>query len=257
MRQVGNPRNLERLTGELYYKPTGETGFINIGDVVMFKETPETETVAGKFHTRAATERQVRLDTKSTTMRWEVEAQERTLEIEAILMHGLAGAVFTQNAVAMDATVVLESVAPGRVYEIGKLSLTEVSAAIGEDALVVGEMVDGELEPANADVAIDKALGHLYVSKNGGVEEGADITVTYKADAVEMAKITEIGEHVTRTGSFKLVGYDGSSRPARKIFTFDGELKPKDRGENKVDDYNKFSFEIIATGDVTELVAQD
>jgi hypothetical protein len=255
-RQIGNPLNLERLSGELYFKPQGEAGYIGLGNVVMFKESPETETVSGFFNTRAATQREVRRDTKSTTMKWELTFNERTPDVEALLLFGKKGAELTQAAVTGATDAELTGVAPGRFYDIGKLSLHTVTAKDDADAaLTVGEWVDGEIVPADADVVIDPALGQAYINPAGTVADGDDITVTYKANEVTLDQITEIGKHVKRLGAFRLAAFDGSSDPVRKLIEFDGQLVPKERGENKTDGFNEFGFEVIATGDVSARIA--
>lgn len=254
-RETGNPLNWERLSGRIHFKPVGDNGYIDLGDVSMFKSTPETDTVSAVLHTRAATEREVRRDTKSSTQRWEVECQEHTLDNEALLLLGKVGPKHEQAAVAAGATITLSDVKPGRTYPIGKLKILELTAAVGVTAKIVGRDVDGEVEPANADLVVDYELGRVKIREGGTIADGADVELTYEAAEVEMDTIIEVGKHTLRRGHFLIDAFDGESAPARFLLEFDGQLVPKDRGEHKTDSHNKFSFEIIATGDVAVKLA--
>lgn len=253
-RETGNPLNLQRLAGELYFKPTGDNGYLSLGDVTMFKETPETETVAGYFHTRAAAQRQVRTDNKSTTLKWEVECQERTPAIEALLLFGKVGADIVQTAAA-SSTATISAVMPGRIYDLPKVMVTVTAVMVSAVAKIVGKRVDGEVVPANADVIVDDALGTIEVRESGTVAALSVLSVTYTAAAVTMRQISEIGKYPQQVGAFRLVGFDGASSPAAKIFEFDGQLVPKDRGQFDTEAFNKFTFELIATGDVSARLA--
>jgi hypothetical protein len=250
-KETGNPLNLQRLAGELYYKPTGTAAYYNLGDVIMFKETPENETVDAKFHTRAASERIVRRDTKSTTIKFDVEGQERTPWVEALLMFGTPGADAVQAAIASPASVTLEDVALDVAYDLGKLNLTAVTVTVSAASKIVGTRVDGEVVPANADVILDAKLGMITIRSAGTIAALADVVVGYTASATTTQTIKEIGQHTQNLGAFRLVAFDGESEPFKKLIEFDGQLIPKDRGEHKTEDYNKFSFEVLATGDVS------
>jgi hypothetical protein len=191
-RYTGNPYNLERLSGRLFFKPSGDNGFVDLGDVTAFKFTPDNKEVSGMFHTRAATEREVRRDAVSTTMRWEVTCQEHTLFNEALLLFGKIGADASQAAVTSDATVTLTDVVPGRVYNIGKFGLdpAHVSATVSSAAKTIGKEVDGQPTPANADLLVDFDLGRVKVNPAGSIVADDDVVVTYRCAQVVTNTIT-------------------------------------------------------------------
>jgi hypothetical protein len=251
-RQIGNPLNLQRLSGELYWRPTGENGFIHFGDVSLIKEVPEASTIDGYFHTRAATQRQVRHDSKETTLKWEVELQERIQPVEAYLLFGKVGADLVQTLAAA-ATITFVDVVKGRVYDVGARNITNVVATVAAAPKIEGVRINGEIIPSNADVIVDAALGLIEIAPNGTIATLDDVLITYDKPALTMNVIDGIGQHAIRTGRAKLAMFDGTSTPATKIIEFDGQLTPKDRGQFDIDSFNKFSFELLATGDVTFL----
>jgi hypothetical protein len=328
-REIGQSLNLERLSGRLFFQPVGTVGFLDMGDVMMHKYTPDTETATGVFHTRAATTREVRRDTTSSTQKWEVQCQEHNAWNEAFILSGIPGNAFSQAAITVAATKTFADVPLDRYLDIGKLdvhtvtatklvgdvtataatdiialnahglpngavvqftnaggalpaglvALTnyfvrdsnandfKVSATVGGaevditgagtgthsvvQILSVGELIGGTLSDKLADVIVDKALGMVLFRSAGSVKANDDIVVSYKANAVDMETVTEVGEHAQHHGSFRLVGFDGQSEPARNLYEFDGQMSPTERGEHSVEGVNNFTFEIVATGNVS------
>jgi hypothetical protein len=247
-REIGNSQNLERLAGELYHTPLGESGQINFGNVVMFQQDASTDSVSGFFHPRSGTQREVRKDLKDSSLKFTVKGNERTQEIDAMLLLAKVGDAFTQNAVTEDATVDLV-VAKRRTFDVGKMKLVGVSAAVGATAKIKGVRENGEIVPANADYVVDHLLGKIYIPEGSTIADAATLTVTYQCGAVAGRKLKEIGMHVLRRGSFELVGFSGTEE-VRKQFKFDGQITPKSQGENSVENFNEFEFEITAIGDV-------
>ena len=247
-REIHNPANLERLAGELYHTPLGETGQINFGNIKMFQQDSASDTIKGYVHPRNGTQKQVRNDLKESTVKFTVKGNERTPEIDAILLNGKVGAAFAQAAVGVDATVELV-VNKRRTYDIGKLKVLGVSAVVGVTAKIRGVRDNGEIVPANADYVVDALLGKIYIPEGSTIANGATLAVTYQCEAVDGLSISEVGQHALRKGKFDLIGFEGEST-IRKRFRFDGQITPKEQGENSIENFNEFSFEITATGDV-------
>ena len=77
--------------------------------------------------------------------------------------------------------------------------------------------------------------------------------MTYQCEALSGLYIKEVGQHALRKGTFELVGFEGEDL-IRKRFRFDGQITPKEHGENSIENFNEFSFEITATGDVEVII---
>src|SRR5204862_4664741 len=100
------------------FKPTGEAGFIHIGNVTMHKPAHDQETQKAHWHTRGAVKALAREDVTKTELSWEVECNEHTLENDALLLFGEVGDSVTQDA-ASDQVATIADVKKRREYEIG------------------------------------------------------------------------------------------------------------------------------------------
>lgn len=247
-RENSNPQNLERLHVEFFYTPIGEVGAISGGNVLMIGQQTSADSVKGIFNTRAGTAQEVRNDAKDSTLKWKVKFNEHTPEMDAILLMGKVGPDFAQAAINVDTTAD-RVVFKRRWFDIGKLKLSGVSAAVGGAAKIRGVRDNGEIVPANADYVVDYLLGKIYIPEASTIADGATLTVTYRCSAVEGKNIIEAGQHATRRGAFELVGF-ANEETIRKVFKFDGSLKPTEHGDTTIDAMNDFSFEVTATGDV-------
>lgn len=247
-REIGNPQNLERLNVEFYFTPLGDAGAINGGNVLMIGQQTGGDSVKGVFNTRAATTQEVRNDQKDSTLKWKVKLNEHTAEMDAILLMGKVGPDFAQAAVTVDATKDIVTT-KRRSFPIGKYKLTGVTAAVGGAAKIRGIRDNGEIVPANADYVVDYLLGKIYIPETSTIADGATLTVTYRCEALEGKTIVEAGQRATRRGAFELIGFAGEET-IRKVFRFDGSLKPTEYGDTTIDSMNEYSFEVTATGDV-------
>ncbi len=247
-REIGNSQNLERLAVELYYKPKGDAGAINAGNCLMLSQQTPTDAVKGYFHGRSGTSKEVRNDQKDSSLTWKVKCNEHTDELDALLLMGKVGDNFSQAAIGVDVTVEIVST-KRRVFDLGKLKLIGVSAVVGVTAKIKGVRENGEIIPANADYVVDHLLGKIYIPETSTIADGATLAVTFQAAAVTGKKLKEVGMHTKREGSFELVGFAGEET-VRKIFKFDGHIKPAEHGDMGIESFNEFSFEVVATGDV-------
>jgi hypothetical protein len=249
MREITNPQNLESIQGHLLFTPKGETGAIDLGNVILVKQENSSDTRKGYYHSRSGTKKMVREDLKDSTIKFSAELNERTPDNEAIILFGQVGPAFTQAAVAVAATANLVGVKKRRTYSLPKLKVYDVTAVKmpGNVALIVGERTaDHNISPANADIIVDKVLGKVYITDSGIIADGSDVDVTYKCQSFSASTITDIGSKVQREGSFQLTGFrDGNT--IQKLFSFEGQMFPKDIGGMDIEDFQKFSIDITAS----------
>lgn len=244
-RPVGSPLNLERLSGRLFFMYETESAYRDLGDVIMHKFSPDTKTVEASWHTRGATEKQARLDSQSSTLEWDLEFQEHTIENDALIMQGKVGAGFSQAAVNAG-TQTLHAVQLDRWYDLGVLSLLTLGATVAEAAKTTAALVEDQVT-TGVDAIFDQQLGMVMFLSTGTIAAAADVDLTFTAAAVAMATVDEVGMHPISRGIFRLASFDGETAPARNLIEFAGQITRDDPGQNGTDKFNSFKFKLTAT----------
>lgn len=231
--QVGDDKNLMSLTGELLFKPEGETGFINMGVLTMHQMGSSIERKNVTRSLRFGQKRVVREDTISMDMFFMAESNEHTVEMMELMLFGTKQTDDTQ-ALNASGTATIADVIQRRSYYIGARQVTDVTVAVSATPKVLG-----------TDYTLDALTGMIGIIDGGSISDGDDLTVTYKCPAVTSAKITAL-TRTQREGSFELIQTDPVSAAARAIWTFTGVIS-LESNDDYAGEQHKAKFRIHPT----------
>lgn len=227
-RAQGSNINYERVSGELFFKPTGQTGIINLGNVVGHKLVPEIQRKEHKKAERGGLLTRDREDVIESTLIYELELDEHFLETEEILLFGAAGSNNVQ-ASGTDATAQFTA-AKRRWFSVGKRRISNVVVEVATVAKTL-----------NTDYKVDAERGLIYIVEGGSIADAATVDVTFDHAADTVTTITAMSD-LAKTGTITIVESDQESNPIRKTVEFTGQLIPINWGDQKNEDFNKYSL---------------
>ena len=202
---LGHIEAHEKLTARLFVQPTGESGYVDCGNVADYKHTPEKQ-----YKTRMVAEggfRRVNDEQVDTVHdRWEFTLDEVDT-FNHRLLH-LAQSPSSVSQVAKTApvgTASLTGITKGRCYFVGAVGLNTVVVKKGVTTLVEG-----------TDYAIDLGAGVLTVLPTSAlVVEGDDLSLTFGNLELEFESYTGNSQMLFRGGIRILETNQFSGAPLR------------------------------------------
>ena len=180
-------------TGMAFYKPSGDTKFIELGIVEPLEIAPETEETQ-VYDSRSGTRLLAREDVTATTLTLTM-----TLKMHTALNRSLsmAGALTYEDQSSVSAgTFTVTGVTAGGIYDVGKLDLSSLSADDGEGSPTAYVL------NTNYEVDVEAGLVRI-ISIPGGA--GANFELTYDAAAIATSAErlrTGIGTSPDNRGTF-------------------------------------------------------
>ena len=236
---LGHIEAHEKLTARLFVQPTGESGYVDCGNVADYKHTPEKQ-----YKTRMVAEggfRRVNDEQVDTVHdRWEFTLDEVDTFNHRLLHLARDPSTVGQLAKTAPAgTASLTGVTKGRCYFVGAVGLNTVVVKKGVTTLVEG-----------TDYAIDLGAGVLTVLPTSAlVVEGDDLSLTFGNLELEFESYAGNSQMLFRGGIRILETNQFSGVPLREI-SFTGLLSvtawPEQSGE-----FGKYTVRATATGTPT------
>lgn len=233
--EFGNKQNFKRVTGEALFKATGDSGWQNLGDVIMHKFTPEIVKKAAKRHVRGGRTEIVREDITEMSPIFVVTLQEHMLETVALLLFATQLPDYVQAA-GNGLAGQIANAQPRRAYEVGSLNLSDVEVRVG-----------ATLYAADVDYRLDAQAGMLYVMESGAIPAGSTLAVVYSQPALTMDCVQPL-TWLQRSGTFLILESDNQASDFRTIYTFPCDVTVDNWGKFGVDDFNTFDLRVVATG---------
>lgn len=236
---LGHIEAHEKLTARVFVQPTGESGYIDCGNVADYKHAPEKQ-----YKTRMVAEggfRRVNDEQVDTVHdRWEFTLDELDAFNHRLLHLAKAPSTVTQAiTTAPTGTASLTGVVKGRCYFIGAVGLNTVVVKKGLTTLVEG-----------TDYTVDPGAGVLTLLPGSvTLSDGDDLSVTFGNAAVTFESYTGNSQLLFRGSVRILESNQFSGVPLREI-TFAGILSatawPEQSGE-----FGKYTVRATATGTPT------
>jgi hypothetical protein len=233
---LGHIEAHEKLTARLFVQPTGESGYVDCGNVADYKHTPEKQ-----YKTRMVAEggfRRVNDEQVDTVHdRWEFTLDEMDAFNHRLLHLAQAPSSVSQAAATAPAgTASLTGITKGRCYFVGAVGLNTVVVKKGVTTLVEG-----------TDYTIDPGAGVLTVLPGSvTVAEGDDLSLTFGNSEVSFESYTGNSQVLFRGSVRILEANQFSGVPLREI-GFTGVLSvtawPEQSGE-----FGKYTVRATATG---------
>lgn len=226
--------NLERLTGEAHFTPTGEASSIKIGNIRVHKVDYGIDR---KQYMRSR-------DGKSTLRREDSIAAKPILSLTCdewaspVTPLVLLGDQLTDLSQSSGATVSFTfSSKKGRNFKVPALNITNVIVTVPS----------GKTE--GADFTLDKKRGYIYIMLEGTIADATSVTLTFDKPAITREKYQAFTK-LNRTGTMFVYESDEYSDEPKAVWTLIGQLTSDNRGEVKVDDATAFDLRFAITADV-------
>lgn len=233
---LGHIEAHEKLTARLFVQPTGESGYVDCGNVADYKHTPEKQ-----YKTRMVAEggfRRVNDEQVDTVHdRWEFTLDEMDAFNYRLLHLAQSPSSTSQAATTAPAgTASLTGVVKGRCYFVGAVGLNTVVVKKGVTTLVEG-----------IDYTVDPGAGVLTVlPASVTVSDGDDLSLTFGNSAITFESYTGNSQVLFRGSVRILESNQFSGVPLREI-SFTGVLSvtawPEQSGE-----FGKYTVRATATG---------
>jgi hypothetical protein len=230
--KLGDAQTKRKTTGRLYLKRTGETNYIDFGNVAMHKLDPQVERVehlksAGGFNTVDLNQ------PKTINFKCVFELDEHTNELEKLRMLATQGADTTQGS----GNVVAESLTTN-----SKKGRTYFAAAEGLSAVVV--KVSGVTKTLGTDYTVDLGSGAVTITPDSpGIADGSTVTIDYTKAQVTRENFTALKE-LRVTGDVKYLEADQFSDVPRAIYEATGQIFVTGWGDNN-GEYTKTTVEFV------------
>jgi len=129
----------EKLTGRLFLRPAGDGGYIDLGNVVDYKDATE---VQARTHMRAANGARFvdREQVDTVHQKWEFTCTETSDFLNKLLSLATSSSTVTQGAQSAPAVeVTVEDVVLGRTYDLGYTALVTPTVKVGGSSLPAGD----------------------------------------------------------------------------------------------------------------------
>lgn len=231
----------EKLTARVYFKPSGESGHIDLGNVLDYKVANERQTrnrmsAANGF--RVVDDEQV--DTVHDKFEFTLDEHDE-LNIR-LLMLGTKGSDTVNAAVtAPTGTATLADVVKGRSYFVGRTNLNTVVVKKALVTLVAG-----------TDYTLDAITGKITILESGStLSDGDDLDVTFGAAASSFQNFTGPNNPLF-AGDIRIEEFNQFSKAPLRVVTFAGVLNvtayPEQTGE-----FGKYTVRATPTGTVSVL----
>ncbi|HXG46042.1 MAG TPA: hypothetical protein VNO52_00325 [Methylomirabilota bacterium] len=229
---TGDLKNRKQTTARVWFKRTGASAFVELGDVAKYKKSDDKS----YSDIKASQKGFKRLNAKllnSVTLQWQFTLNEQLTEVMRLL--GLATkAADTVQSSATGQSETFNGTTKGATYFLSKRDVSSV----------VMTTPSGKTE--GVDYAVEAGIGAITILPAGTIADGANVTITYNCNAVTLENYTSLKE--TRvTGTFKVAEYDQFSEVPREIHDFDGQIWVSNQGENDGEKPTEVEVTILVT----------
>ncbi len=229
--KLGDARTKRKTSGRLFIRRSGETNFIDFGNVVTHKADPQIERAEHQKSEGGVNTVDLSL-VKTLNYKYVFEVDEHLAELEKLSVLGTQGADTTQNA----GNVTNESLTTN-----SKKGRTFFAAAEGLSAVVV--KVAAVAKILDVDYALDAGSGAVTILDGGTIADGSTVTIDYTRAQVIRENFTALKELLVQ-GDMKYIEKDQFSDVPRAIHEASGQIHVTNWGEN-TGEYNKRMLEFI------------
>lgn len=226
---------IHRLTGRAFFRPNGQLGQIDLGNIQMhkleynLKRKPHLSSRRGIVFTD-------RNDTYGSEPKFSITGDEFATPLLELIHLGTSNADFVQTVGTGSVTF---AATPGQIYDLGAMDISNI----------VMTVPTGKIE--NTDYIVDYGKGKIYIPiGTTSIAPGASVTVTFSQNAVVMNSVTMLTQ-LDRLGAMQIFEEDSFSLLPRNIFDFACSLSTDSGGDTKPDDYKKFTLIASVIGQIT------
>lgn len=227
---VGSSAAKRRTSGRLYFKPSGLTYELDLGNIVDWKRNNKTERA-----THMASEKGVkRVDLEQTHtvgFGYQFGLDEFPDKVMELLQKGTKGTATTQ-ASGTAGSASFTAVKQGATYDLGKFNVTNVVI-----------QVSAVTKTLDVDYTLDPATGRITILPTGSIADAANVSATFDHAQVILDNFTS-ADAVKAEGTFKFYEYDQESATIRAEHSFTGSCWINDDGTNDLSNFTKCTLEV-------------
>ena len=180
--QPGSEWNLDRVTGRALFTPSGDTGAIDLGDVMLHELSADIRRRsvmrAGRFGVFQSRSDVVAVESVSFRM----ELQESLPDTLALIMFATPVAMIEQGA-QVSTPVALANVQKARVYDLDVLDITSCVVT-----------VNGVVCVSERDYELDDKDGTLRILPHGIIRDGSTVVATVSSAPVRQHRLSALGD---------------------------------------------------------------
>jgi hypothetical protein len=226
----------KQISGRAFFTPTGESGEIDFGNILMHKLEFG---VKRKERLKARRGQLVQTHNKAyqANPEFTLEGDEFTTPMLPIIFGGTANADVVQSAGT--ASTFAFTATKGRWFFCGAFKITNASLT------TPGSKVEGVVG-APADYLIDRGLGRIYIPLGSSIANGASCVMTFDKPAITRDSINAM-DQLNRAGSLRVLEEDSYSTEPRIEYIFPCNVNTDSPGDSKPEDYGKFQLKMTST----------
>ena len=239
---------VERVHGHALFTGSGESGAIDLGDVVMHQLelslSRKPIVRAGRYGLLQRGERV----TGATGTAYTLSLQEATVDNLELLLCAVAGADAEQPAQA-GTSVAFAGIVRGRTYVLDYFDVRAVVVSVSGETFVEGR-----------DYTLDAQGGTLHITAHGAIPPGATVIVTFDAGPVRSATLTALhgSAPLSRTGTLRIVEHDGlhdayTGGTFSRVISFACTLSRDEDSARSGDEFAGFSLRAVPSGPLSIL----
>jgi hypothetical protein len=222
----------EKLTARLFYKPAGDSGYIDCGNVKDYRYSPDNQ-----YRTRMASDKGYRFvddeQLDSTHQKWEFTLDEEDSHNARLLRLARHDADSAQTAETNE-TAEITSAQLGRTYFLGVRPIYDVGVEVAAAAKTEG-----------TDYTVDRDAGSITILPGGTIAAEATVDIAYSQRARDFQHFTG-RDIVLFRGAVKFLEYNQLSKEPLREIDFDGVIRahawPEQTGE-----FGQFAVTVTAT----------
>lgn len=241
MLEAGNIKWRKKVTGKFRFKRTGESTYVNLGNVRMHSVTADVErtkfSVAKKGYHQVIHEEPAQVE-----RRFKVGLDEELPEVTRLDLLAGAHATADQAAVAVAATASYTSVKKGHIIQLPKLKVTDVVVEVATVAKTLG-----------TDYLLDADAGTIEILHGGSIADDDDVDVEYEAEAVAGLIQHVSGGEIKVVGEFIFDEFDQHTATPRARYTGSGILFMSNRGDSDGKKFSELEVEMLVTSELTRV----
>jgi len=228
-----NLETLDLLSGRLYWQPLGEAGYIDFGNVFDYKNDPERQRVPHSKASGGLKRVDVELlrsakERRTFTMTEHFEQAVRMLNYGTRLTDLVQAAEY-----GLTRTFGVNELTVDRVYDLGRVGVLIQSASYSGGNLVEG--VDYENNPGSG---LIRPLSATHFGSN-------EWTFEFDCPLLTRLNYRALDALLTQ-GTFRFFESDQIEGVPKNAETFTGQVQVTGWGENNLEDYNKWTLEVLS-----------
>lgn len=231
-----NVEDLKLTSGRLYWQPSGQSSWVDFGNVISYAEKPDIQRVEHKKKEDGLGIVDSSI-ARLVAFKFSITLEERFAEVLALLGLAKQLADVIQAGGAGNFTIQAANLVANKSLFLGAYNVSNYAGVTSVGAVTLVEGVDFAIETRSGMVT------PLPDSTNLGA---GNWVFTFNSAALTQLAFSTLSKLLS-TGTFKFIEKDQHSFVPRATADFTGQCEVTAWGENSLEKFNEFQLEVIHT----------